>query len=309
VGGIARALLVALSLALIAAPASAEPLRVLASTPDLASLVEAVGGDDVAVDSLVPPGADAEAYEPKPADLARLKRAGLVVRVGLGYDYWLDRLIAELGDARFYRNGAADVDASLAVPLLEVVGRGVEPQQGHAHGVANPHYWLDPANAETITAAIAEGIGRAAPARAERVRANRRRFLAALAERLADWERRLAPYQGAAVIAYHGSWPYFARRFRLHVVDVIETKPGIAPSPAHLARLIAAAADAHVRVVLHEPSEPLETAELVARRVGARVVVLAPSVGSLPGTGDYVALIEHDVAALAQALGRTSGDE
>jgi ABC-type Zn uptake system ZnuABC Zn-binding protein ZnuA len=284
-----------------AAPADAA-LRVLASTPDLRSLVEAVGGADVACDSLVPPGVDAEAFEPKPGDLQRVRGAALVVRVGLGYDVWLDRLIRQLGEPRLFRNGAADVDASLGIPLLEVVGRGLEPQDGHAHGAANPHYWLDPLNAETITAAIADGIGRVAPELAERAAANRQRFLETLTGRLAAWERRLAPHEGAAVIAYHGSFPYFARRFRLKIVGVIEPKPGVAPSPAHIARLVAAAKSAGVRAVLHEPFEPIETSRLVASRTGVPLVVLASSVGSLPGTGDYLALIDANVETLARAL-------
>jgi ABC-type Zn uptake system ZnuABC Zn-binding protein ZnuA len=295
-------LLVAVVLA-ISSPCAAAELRVLASTPDLASFVAAVGGDDVAVASLVPPGVDAEAFEPKPGDLARLSAAALIVRVGLGYDAYFDRLIRQNGEPRFFRGGIADVDASLGIPLLEVVGRGVEAQQGHAHGVANPHYWLDPANAETITAAIAHGIGRVAPALAERAAANRKRFLAALGERLAAWQQRLAADAGAPVIAYHGSWPYFARRFRLNIVGVIEPKPGVAPSAAHLAALIAAGRAARVRAVLHEPFEPIETSRLVATRIGVPLVVLAPSVGSAPGTDDYLTLIEHDVVSLARALG------
>jgi len=290
-----------LTLAAGGAPA-ADRLRILATTPDLRSLAEAVGGDDVACDSLVPPGVDAEAFEPRPTDLVRLRAADLVVRVGLGYDAWLDRLIRQIGEPRFYRGGAADVDASVGIPLLEVVGQGVEPEQGHAHGVANPHYWLDPANADTITALIADAIGRVAPSLAGRAAANRMRFLEALAARIAAWQERLAPDAGAPVIAYHASWPYFARRFRLHVVGLIEPKPGIAPSPAHVAQLIAQARATKVRAVLHEPFEPIDTARLIAERAGARLVVLAPSVGSLPGTGDYVALIDHDVETLAGAL-------
>ncbi|MBI3516174.1 MAG: zinc ABC transporter substrate-binding protein [Proteobacteria bacterium] len=298
-----RAAALAGALWLVAAWPAAAELRVLASTTDLKSLVEAVGGGDVMVDSLVPAGADAEAFEPKLSDLARLRAATLIVRVGLGYDAWVDRLIRQAGDTRFFRGGAADVDASVGIPLLEVVGRGLEAQQsGHAHGAANPHYWLDPANADTITAMIAAGIGRVAPALAARVAANRLRFLTALAARTRDWQTRLAPYEGAAVIAYHSSWPYFARRFRLNIVGVIEPKPGIAPSPAHLARLVAAARDVRPRAVLHEPFEPVETARLVATRTGAPLVVLAPSVGSVSGTGDYIALLEHNVAALARAL-------
>lgn len=283
---------------------SVPPLLVLASTPDLKSLVEAVGGAHVACESLVPPGVDPEAFEPKPGDLQRLRGVQMVVRVGLGFDIKLDRLLRQHGDARLFRRAEGDADASLGVPLLEVVGRGLEPQDGHAHGAANPHYWLDPANAETITAVIADGIGRVVPALAERVAANRQAFLDRLAARQAAWAQRLAPFEGAAVIAYHGSFPYFARRFRLRIAGVIEPKPGVAPSPAHIARLVATAKADGVRAVLHEPFEPVETARLVATRAGVPLAVLAASVGSLPGTGDYLALIDYNVETLARALTR-----
>jgi ABC-type Zn uptake system ZnuABC Zn-binding protein ZnuA len=84
-------------------------VAVVATTPDLKSLTEAVGGDLVRVVSLVPPGADAEAFEPRPGDLLRLRDAALVVRVGLGFDEWLDRLLAEHGDARLMRDGPGQV--------------------------------------------------------------------------------------------------------------------------------------------------------------------------------------------------------
>ena len=76
------------------AAASTAAISVVATTTDLAALVAAVGGDLVEVQALVPPGADAEGFEPKPADLDRVRRANLLVRVGLGYDFWLDALTA-----------------------------------------------------------------------------------------------------------------------------------------------------------------------------------------------------------------------
>ena len=82
--------------------AHAQP-RVAATTPDLASLVEAVAGGAVRIDSLAPAGGDAEAFEPRPAHLALVRDAALVVRVGLGYDEWLDRLVAQAGHARLRR--------------------------------------------------------------------------------------------------------------------------------------------------------------------------------------------------------------
>jgi ABC-type Zn uptake system ZnuABC Zn-binding protein ZnuA len=289
-------------------PVSAQNLRFVASTSDLASLAQAVAGDLAQVETIVPPAANPEAFEPRPSDLARLKGASIVVRVGLGYDDWLDKLVAMHGDAAVKRGGAGYVDASVGIPLLEVKGSQSDPaaRDGHAHGLANPHYWLDPANAETITGAIAEAGIRVAPDMAEKLIANRGGFLSQLNASLARWEQLLAPHRAARLIAYHNTWPYFARRFRLDVVDVIEIKEGVAPSPARLAKLAAIMREQKIRLIVHEPFEPEEASQLLARRTGAAVVKLAPSVGSLPAAKSYLALFDYNVATLAQALSAVS---
>ena len=278
-------------------------MRVVTTTTDLAALVAAVGGDLVAVESIVPAGADPEAFEPRPGDLGKLRQAALLVRVGLGYDYWLDRIVNLTGAKRLMRGGEAYLDASAGIPLLEIRGQSVVNEGGHAHGVANPHYWLDPENAIIVTAGIAEALVRIAPEQRDEVLANRRRFLSELESRRARWVRTLAPFAGVKLIAYHNSWPYFARRFRLDVTGFIEPRAGVAPSPAHLAKLIAAGRKAQVRAILHEPHEPEDASRFVAHKLGVPVVRLAISVGSLAGTDDYLALFDYNVATLAKALG------
>ncbi len=285
-----------------AAPASAAT-RVVATTADLAALAAAVGENLVEVETVVPPGSDPEAFEPRPGDLDKVRHADILVRVGLGYDYWLDRLIGQVADRRLMRGGEAYVDASAGIPLLEIRGQSVVNEGGHAHGVANPHYWLDPENAAIVTAGIAEALARRIPAEAARILANRERFLGELNARLQRWSARLAAFTGVKLIAYHNSWPYFARRFRLDIVDFIEPKPGVAPSPAHLAKLIAEGRRANVRAILHEPYEPDDASRLVAQKLGVPFVLLATSVGSVAGVKDYLDLFEYNTATLAKALG------
>jgi ABC-type Zn uptake system ZnuABC Zn-binding protein ZnuA len=293
----------ALAAALILAAPAQAGVRVVAATTDLAAIATAVGGDLVTVETVVPAAVDPEAFEPRPGDLEKIRTAQLLVRVGLGYDYWLDKLIRQAGDARLMRGGEAYVDASLGIPLLEVSGQSVVNEGGHAHGVANPHYWLDPENAKIVSAAVAEGLVRVLPNERARIVANRDRFVAELDARLARWTAQLAPVAGVKLIAYHNSWPYFARRFRLDVIDFIEPKPGVAPSPAQLARLIAAGKKSAVRAVVHEPYEPEDAARFVAQKLGVPFVLLATSVGSVPAAKDYFALFDHNVTALARALG------
>jgi ABC-type Zn uptake system ZnuABC Zn-binding protein ZnuA len=305
-----RAILCALVLgALSFTPvAGQQRLNIVTTTTDLASLAQAVAGDVAAIESIIPPGADPEAFEPRPSDLGKLKGAAIVVRVGLGFDHWLDKLLYLHGDASINRRGPGYVDASVGMPLLEIKGRSIEvaTQDGHAHGLANPHYWLDPAHAEIITAAIAEAVIRVAPALSEKVIANRDRFLERLKARLAEWQQQLAPYRAAPLFAYHNTWPYFARRFRLDIIDVIEIKEGVAPSPARLAQLAAKIRERRVRAILHETYEPEEASQLLARRTGIAVLKLATSVGSVPEAGNYLALFDYNIGLVARALAAAS---
>ncbi len=276
-------------------------IRVVATTTDLRSLTESVGGDFIDAVSLVPANFDAEEYQPKPQDVLRLKDAKLVVRVGLDYDLWFDRLLEATAARELRRGGAGYVDASYGIAPLEVRGVTIEPGDGHAHGSGNPHYWLDPKNAEFITANILWGLARIDPAHAKSYEANRQAFLARLSTKLTEWEARLAPLKGMPLIAYHNSWPYFARRFRLDFADFLEIRPGVPSTPSHLAGIIEAMRTRGVRIVVREPNEPERDVTFVAAKSGASVVVLAASVGALPGAGDYLSLFDTDVAVLVDA--------
>jgi len=289
----------------LASPGYAEDrIQVVTTTTDLRSLTEAVGGERVAAVSLVPANMDAEDYQPKPQDVLRLKNARLLVRVGLDYDLWVDRPLAQVGRTEIRRGGPAYVDASFGIAVLELRGMSVGPSDGHAHGSGNPHYWLDPKNAEIITGTLLEALARIDPTNAAAYETNRQVFLTRLNAKLAEWETKLAPLQGMPIVAYHNSWPYFARRFRLDFVGFIETKPGVPPSPSHLAGIVKTMRERNVRIVVREPQEPERDVAFVASKTGAFVVKLAASVGALPRTDDYIALFDANVEALTSAAAK-----
>lgn len=283
------------------AVAATAPLRVVATTTDLQSLTKEVGGNRVAVISLVPANANAEEYQPRIADLASLKFADMVVRVGADYDLWFDRLLSQANRPELRRGGTAYVDTSFAVALLDVRAASFGPS-GHAHGSGNPHYWLDPANAAIITGNIAEALIRLDPANAKLYEQRRLAFLDRLAVRQQEWESRLAPFAGKRLLAYHNTWAYFARRFRLNFVDYVELKPGVPPSPAHLASLLKRIGNERIAVIVRQPADPARDAEYLAQRGGVRVVVLAGSVGALPEATDYLGLFDVNVGRLAAVL-------
>jgi len=289
----------------LASPGYAEDrIQVVTTTTDLRSLTEAVGGERVAAVSLVPANMDAEDYQPKPQDVLRLKNARLLVRVGLDYDLWVDRLLAQTGRPEISRGGPDYVDASFGIAVLELRGMSVGPGDGHAHGSGNPHYWLDPKNAEIMTASILEALERIDPANVKTYEANRQTFLARLNVKLAEWEAKLGSLQAMPIVAYHNSWPYFARRFRLDFVGFIETKPGVPPSPSHLAGIVKTMRERGVRIVVREPQEPERDVAFVASKTGGLIVKLAASVGALPRTDDYIALFDANVEALTSAAAK-----
>jgi ABC-type Zn uptake system ZnuABC Zn-binding protein ZnuA len=287
--------------ALMAGSVSAqERLAIVATTGDLRSLAEAVGGDRVAVTSLAPPNLDPEEYQPRPQDLTRLKGARLAVRVGLDFDVWFDRLLAQAGKG-VRRGEPGYVDASYAIAPLEVRGATVGPGDGHAHGSGNPHYWLDPKNAEIVTGNILEALARVDPGNGPVYEANRLKFLDRLNGKLKDWEAALAPLQGVPLVAYHNSFAYFARRFRLDFIGFVEPRPGVPPSPSHLASLISLMQARKARIIVRQPHEPERNVVFLAKRTGSTVAVLATSVGALPAARDYLSLFDTNIAALAAA--------
>jgi ABC-type Zn uptake system ZnuABC Zn-binding protein ZnuA len=263
-----------------------------------------VGGDQVSVETLIPAEEDPEAFEPRPGDLHKLKSADVVARVGLGYDAWLDRLLIAAGNPRLMRGAPGYVDGSVGIPLLDVRSQSITSDAGHSHGAANPHYWLDPQNAVIITGGIAEALIAREPDASKLIIANRDRFIAALAQRMAAWSKQAVAFAGAKFIAYHNSWPYFARRFRINIVNYIELKPGVSAAPAHLARLAAQGRDEQVRAVLHEPWEPVDSSRFLADKLGIPVVTLAPSVGSMPSADDYFALFDFNLTSIGMALAK-----
>jgi len=279
-------------------------LDVVTTSTDLKSLVEAVGGARVAVESLAPALHEPHAVDVKPGQLRHLKSAALLVRVGLDHEPWLARVRATVNDPRFAPGGAADLDVSRNIELLQTETPRLKSDAGaHVHGFGNPHYWLDPANARPITQTILDGLARLAPDGREAFTRNRALFLERLDAGVTRWTSTLAPYRGARVVVFHDSWPYFARRFGLVIVAAVEPAPGVPPSPASLASLTTSMKDGGVRVLIVEPASSASIASRVAASSGARIVTLVPSVGGDPEARDYLELFELDVRRLAEALG------
>jgi ABC-type Zn uptake system ZnuABC Zn-binding protein ZnuA len=252
-------------------------LTVVATTPELESLASSVGGDLVSVSHIVPAGQDAEAFQPRPQDLARIRAARAVIRVGVDYDLWLDRLLAQ-------SRGVQVIDASTDVALLDVRAGGIGPGDGHAHGRGNPHYWLDPVNAEMITATLLEAFASWIPqCRALRPQPtfSRSSMQLAIGRALKNAPSSPTTTRGPT-----------SRRFRLRFV-IIESRARGRAQPAPRGAIETARKE-KAGIVVREAHESQRDADFIASRSGAKVVTLA-SHGD-----DYLSLIDDDVRRLAK---------
>jgi ABC-type Zn uptake system ZnuABC Zn-binding protein ZnuA len=162
---------------------------------------------------------------------------------------------------------------------------------------------VDPENGKIVAHHIADAFAKLDSANRAFYLTNSIRFTALLDTKLAQWKAALAPFAGRQVVAYHNSWIYFATRFGLKIELFLEPKPGIPPSPAHLADIIARMKERNARVIIVDPYLNRKTAETVARSTQATVVDVAQFPGGVKGTeGGYVAMMDYLVQTLARAL-------
>ena len=292
-----------LAVTLPAATPAQEPLRVLATLPDLWSITRALVGDLGEVQVATRPGQNPHDLEIRPSQIVLVKRAEILVRNGLDEDAWIDPVIESSGNPRLLRGAPGVVEAVRGLSILKVRTGLIDRSLGDVHPSGNPHFTLDPGTLPVVTANIVAGLGRLRPDLAERLEANRRAFLDEVAVAGRRWSDALASYRGASLVSYHDSWPYFYRAFGLEELGVIEDRPGVPPSPQHLVTLIRQMREQRTKVVLVESWYPTDTAAAVARAAGARVLVLPQSPGAVKGTDTYIAHMDFLVSALAKALG------
>jgi zinc/manganese transport system substrate-binding protein len=285
------------------APAVAkDKIRVVTTIPDLKALTEEVGGDLVDVESLARGTQNAHELEIRPSLMLKLRRADLFVENGLELDSWAEVAVQGANNPKIVRGAPGRIDASRGVQVLDVPAARVDRSMGDVHPLGNPHYSLDPGQAPIITQNIVDGLARLAPDQRAVFEKNRDAFLARLSEAMTRWTRALEPLRGAKVVVYHPQWIYVLKRFGLVQAAALEDRPGIPASPAHLTRVIRQMKEERIKVLIVEPWNDVKLATRVADEAGAKAVVLASMVGGVKGTDSYIAALDHNVNALAQAL-------
>src|SRR6266568_6171680 len=278
-------------------------LRVVATTPDLASVARDVGGDRVNVVALAKPTEDPHFVDAKPSFIVTLNRADALIEGGAELELgWLPPLLENARNGKINAGAPGRIVASEGIRLLEIP-TSFDRSKGDIHSLGNPHFMIDPVSVNIIARNIANHFAQIDPKSAATYNANLARFNSRLDTKLAEWQRELAPYRGAKIVTYHKDFIYLAARFGLSIVDELEPKPGIAPSPAHLAQVIREMKAANAKVILVQPFQNRKTAETVARQTGAAVLDAPQQPGAVSNTTTYFGMMDNLVHALATGLG------
>lgn len=276
-------------------------ISVVASTPELAALTKAVGGSKADVYSVAKPNHDYHTIDPRPSDVARIAKADLVVRSGLGMDMWMDALLNAASNRKLNRGGSGYVNASEGIPLIEVPQGSITGAAGDVHAEGNPHYTYDPVYAKFVARNVARGLIREDEGNAAYYRENLKNFYEAVDARLGSWQKQLAPYAGKPVVTYHRNYNYFLRRFGLRQYGTLEPKPGIPPSASHVAQLMTSMKRDNVKAILVEGIYPRRYPDLVSRQTGAKYEYGPYSVATQNQEG-YLKMVDALVDAFQKAL-------
>jgi ABC-type Zn uptake system ZnuABC Zn-binding protein ZnuA len=246
---------------------------------------------------------DPHFVEAKPSFILQLQKADIFAFVGLDLEIgWMPLLIDGARNPKIRQGGSGYLDVSKAIPVIDVPAGGVDRSQGDVHSMGNPHYWLHPANGRRIAKLYADKFSELDPAGASVYAANYKAFDAKLTAAEKSWEPLIAQIRGKPVVAYHTSWRYLKEYTGMNIVGFMEPKPGVPPSPAHLAGLIQTMKRSGAKVIIMEPFYNRKMADLVATKTAATVLLLPPSVGGNKQVKDYISLLDYDLRQIAAAV-------
>jgi zinc/manganese transport system substrate-binding protein len=300
-----RSLLMSLVLvALLAVPQSAwAKIRVVATVPDLAAIAKQIGGDDIDVVSLSLPTQDPHWVDARPNLALALSRADLLLLLGLDMEVgWLPALQTGSRNAKVQTGGIGYLDCSTLVSLLGVPTQKIDRSMGDIHPGGNPHYLVDPRRSIAVAHGIAARMGQLDPAHAALFTTNAQAFEAEIQGKLPGWQARMAPLQGKQLVGYHQSWPYLADWLGFTMLTHVEPRPGVPPTPAHVARTLTTMRQSGVNLIIQEEYHANRATEQVAAKLGATVLKL-PGGTRLDEGQTYAGFVDRMVETLAPHVG------
>jgi len=282
-----------------------EKLPVIASIYPIADMVQQVGGDYVDVTFVLPAGASPHTFEPKPSLVRTFSSARIFFMIGAGLEFWADKFIKLAGSELM------TVVLSQGVDLIETTEHDHE---NHLHKkdtmvsenkpiVANPHIWLDPVIAKSMVNKITAALCEVDRQNVSYYKQRSLDYLRALDKLHQMIQGAVSNFKMKKYITFHASWDYFARRYGLESVGVIEAAPGRNPTPIQIKNIVAMINKYHIRAVFAEPQLNYRAAEVIAREADVKVLLLDPMGNPKQKYGNtYMDLMKHNLNILKEAM-------
>lgn len=290
-----KILLMLFLLAAFAQPAFAK-VNVVATLPWIGSIVSEIGKDRVEVTTLVKPGQDPHALEPRPSMILASRKADIIAYNGLDLEIgYLPVIIESSRNPKIQPGRIGNLDCSKYVQVMER-NMSVDRSMGDVHPLGNPHYHFSPKNILRIAEGIAGTLSQVDPANAQIYSANLVAFRQKLGAKLSEWNTKQV--KGKEFVAYHKLFEYLADEFGFEIVGYVEPKPGIPPTPGHIKNLIETMKTARPDAILTTVYYPRRDVEFLSERTGVRYITIPHDVGVVPGASDWFLLMDHVLTLL-----------
>lgn len=294
-------LFVAALCVLLALPAQAA-LKVFATVPEWAALAQEIGGDRVEVYRATNGLQDPHRIDAKPSLIARARSADLVVATGAELEVgWLPLVLRESGNSRVQPGQPGFFEAARFVALRDKPAR-LDRAEGDVHAGGNPHVQTDPRNLLKVGEALSQRLAEIDPANAAAYQSGWNSFSARMREAIARWEKAAAPLAGVPILVQHKAFPYLIAWLGMKEVGSLETKPGLEPSSAQLAAVVARQSTTPARMVIRPAYQYDAPSRWVSAQAKIPAVVLPFTVGGTPEAKDLFSLYDDTLRRLLQAL-------
>jgi ABC-type metal ion transport system, periplasmic component/surface adhesin len=273
-------------------------LKVVATYPWIGELVKEVGKDRVSLYVIAKGTEDPHFVVPKPSHIAKMRDADLLIVQGASLEVgFLPPLLQQSNNPKIQPGRQGYLDLSEFVELIEKPVN-ISRAMGDVHPEGNPHYQLDPHNIPPLAKAIAERLRQLDSPNCAHYRGNLEDFLKRWNAKLTEWDREFAKLKGIKVIQYHKLYDYLLQRYGMVLVGTLEPLSGIPPAGKHIEGLISQAQG--VRFILQDIYHEKRTAQFVAQRLNAKVVILPHNVGAVPKVKDLFSLFDEILKRLSQ---------
>src|SRR5882762_3049084 len=290
-------LLLALGMAMLAWPAGAA-LNVFACEPEWAALARELGGDKVAPYSATTALQDPHRMEAKPSLIARIRSADLVICSGSELEIgWLPLLFTQAGNDRIQPGSPGFIEASQYVVRLEIP-KVIDRAMGDIHPSGNPHIHLDPRNIAKVAEVVTERLTQIDQANAATYRARAEDFNKRWQQAIEKWRQQAQPLKGMPIVVYHKDMSYFINWSGMREAGSLEPKPGIPPTPTHLAELVERMKRDPAKAVVYSPYNNPGAAQFLSQRANIPVVPLPFTVGGTPKAKDLFGLFDDTIERL-----------